>query len=88
MISERLEHVLREHLVLLPPGEGIPRESKLTELGLDSMAAISVLLELEQAFEVTFPDSMLNGDTFRSAATLEDAIRKLLDGDASPADGY
>jgi hypothetical protein len=35
------------------------------------------LLELEEIFDISFPDSLLNATTFRSAKSLENAIQML-----------
>jgi acyl carrier protein len=77
-IWQRLSNVLREHLTLVAPGEEVPQDSTLRELGLDSMNAINLMLDLEGEFGVVFPDSMLNEETFRSGRTLVQAIEGLL----------
>lgn len=84
-IWQRLSTVLREHLTLVAQGEEVPRESSLGDLGLDSMNAINLMLDLEGEFGVTFPDSMLNEETFRSGQTLVQAIEELLAGRAGVA---
>jgi acyl carrier protein len=86
-IWQRLSTVLREHLTLVAPGDEIPQESTLGELGLDSMNAINLMLDLEGEFGVTFPDSMLNEETFRSGNTLVQAITDLLVGQAGVVGG-
>lgn len=69
---------VRRHLRYLPETEGLDPSAELERLGLDSQSAISLLLELEQAFSIVFPDEMLTAATFRSSASLEEAVRSLL----------
>ena len=77
-LENRLASVLRQHLTRVADGEEIPLEEELAALGLDSMNAINLMLDLEGEFGVTFPDSMLDAETFRSGQTLAGAIRQLL----------
>jgi acyl carrier protein len=41
------------------------------------MSALTLLLELEEKFDITFPDTLLNATTFRSAKNLESVIQML-----------
>ena len=77
-LRELLQGVLRQHLQLLPTDGSFDPNAELRELGLDSMTAISLLLDLEKAFEITFPDEMLEAETFRTAETLAAAVEKLI----------
>jgi acyl carrier protein len=72
------EALLRRYLMLVPSAKEIPRELELASLGLDSMSAIALVLELEEMFRITFHDSMLDAKTFHSVTTLESAVRTLL----------
>jgi acyl carrier protein len=73
----QLETMVRRYLVLVPEGQDVPRETELSALGLDSMSALTLLLELEEKFDISFPDSLLNATTFRSARSLENVIQML-----------
>ncbi len=42
--------LLRPHLCLLGPGQELAPDASLGELGLDSMASVALVLELEQHF--------------------------------------
>ncbi|MCA9940881.1 MAG: hypothetical protein KC418_19720 [Anaerolineales bacterium] len=75
---DRLLPILRRHLRLSEATEPFPVEEKLNRMGLDSLSAINLLLDLEDGFDIVFPDALLNGETFRTALTLGDAIDQLL----------
>lgn len=47
---------------------------------LDSLATVSLLLELADAFEVMVPDEVLTGTTFRAAGSRWLVIASLVDG--------
>ncbi len=68
---------LRENLKSAPDGEPFPFDRNIADFGLDSLAAISLLIDLERAFGIVFPASLLTEETFRTAATLEKAILML-----------
>ncbi|MEU1662844.1 phosphopantetheine-binding protein [Streptomyces sparsogenes] len=42
----------------------------LKTAGLDSMATVELLVRLEEAYGVDFPDSVLSGETFATPAAL------------------
>lgn len=70
MVDQKFIAILRRHLRYLVPAEELPADAPLRELGLDSMAAVGLVLELESAFGVTFTESNLRPETFASAASL------------------
>ncbi|MFB5563051.1 phosphopantetheine-binding protein [Bacillus cereus] len=53
-------------------------ETTLKDMGLDSMASIELLLELEDQFDIVFPDELLTEETFSTAKTLWESINKLI----------
>jgi acyl carrier protein len=73
-----LEPILRRHLTLLAADAELAEDADLAELGLDSMTAINLMLDLEQGFGVRFPDEMLDPEVFRSPRRLAEAIHALL----------
>jgi methionyl-tRNA formyltransferase len=77
-ITDKLLIVLQQHLRSSNDGQAFPMDTELGVLGLDSLKAVDLLLGLEDTFEITFPDSMLTEETFRTASTLRDAIQTLV----------
>jgi acyl carrier protein len=77
VMNAQLETVLKRYLVLVPEGQDVPLETELPALGLDSMSALTLLLELEEKFDISFSDSLLNATTFRSAKSLDNVIQML-----------
>ena len=48
--------------------------ASLYEAGMTSHASVNVMLGLEDAFDVEFPDRMLRRDVFESIASIEAAL--------------
>jgi acyl carrier protein len=52
-------------------------DDDLYENGLSSHASVNVMLALEDAFDIEFPDSLLRKGTFESVATIRGALETL-----------
>lgn len=76
-MADQLRDVLRRNLRFVGPQDAFSLDTDLDTLGLDSMGAINLLFDLEQTFGVMFPDAMLTAETFRSGATLLEAVEQL-----------
>ena len=57
--------------------ESLSDDEDLYSAGLTSLATVAIMLALEDRFEIEFPESMLSRGTFRSLASIEDAISQL-----------
>jgi acyl carrier protein len=55
-------------------GRPVTAESRLRELGLDSMKSIDLLFAIEDTFDVSLPDEDLNDTTFATAGSLWQAV--------------
>ena len=75
-MSERLLELLTGHLRAVPVGVDWDT-ALLPDLGLDSMSAIELVLALEEAFGVQFPEELLVRETFATLASLESAVRTM-----------
>ena len=73
-ITAQFEEVLHRHL---RSTKAINYDAELVQLGLDSMTAVAVLLDMEKAFDIRFPDDMLVEGTFRTAGKLKEAVQLL-----------
>ncbi len=85
MSSEKLTadpHVIREilsqHARLGVDVAKIEETFDLISCGLTSLATVSVMLALEDRFDIEFPESMLGRDTFRSITNIQEAVAELL----------
>ena len=76
--AETFLGILHNHLRQTVDGQPLTMESNLYELGLDSMAAVNLLLELEDTYSVIFPDILLTESTFETPLALKSAIVSLI----------
>jgi acyl carrier protein len=72
-LDERLAALVRRHL-RAPDGQELRPQSSLRELGLDSLRAVRLLLDVEEEFAVTLPDSSLATGSLETPAALWAAI--------------
>jgi len=82
-----MEETIREVLALqgrLPVDiSTVEVSADLYQAGLTSHASVNVMLALEDAFDIEFPDSMLRKSTFESIASIAEALTEL--GVSAPA---
>ena len=71
------EKMLRSYLRQLPADEPITPDLSLVDYGLDSLATVSLLLSLEDTFEVSIPDHLLTESTFGTPAGLWSVVGSL-----------
>ncbi|MFJ9824218.1 phosphopantetheine-binding protein [Streptomyces sp. NPDC101160] len=82
-MNPEFEGMLRPFLKYVGEQE-LTAESRLRELGLDSMQEIELLFAIEDTFGVQLPDELLTETTFATAGNLWQAISDL-DGAADGA---
>lgn len=71
------ESTLRAHLPGLEPNESLNGDMQLVQYGLDSMGTVTLLVDLESALDLQFPDEALAPETFETAAVLWEQARRL-----------
>lgn len=65
--------------VELPGGmDGIGDTSDLYEAGMTSFGSVQLMLALEEAFDIEFPERMLNRRLFSSVSTIAAALDELV----------
>jgi acyl carrier protein len=69
-MTEEFLAILRGHLRYFAEDEPLAPDSRLKELGLDSMAATNLMIDLEDRFEITLDDQDLVTETFATAENL------------------
>ncbi len=72
--------LVRSHLKLLDEAEQLDMAASLETLGLDSSAALNLMLDLEEAFGVAFDDSLFTEETFATPLSLWQAVSALRNG--------
>jgi acyl carrier protein len=77
MHVETVREVLAQHGRLGVPVAELTDDCDLYAAGLTSLATVGVMLALEEAFDIEFPDGLLTRRTFGSIASLASAVRSL-----------
>ena len=72
-----IRDILAQHGRLNVDVATLDEDFDLYGAGLTSLATVGIMLALEDRFDVEFPESMLNRSTFRSIASIADAITNL-----------
>ncbi len=76
---QQVRQVLEDSARLSVPVEELADDADLYAAGLSSHASVSVMLSLEDAFDIEFPDRMLTRSVFASIASMAAAVHELLD---------
>ena len=75
--DNRIRQVLREHGRLNASADELAPDADLYQCGMTSHASVNVMLALEGAFDVEFPDHMLKRSVFASVAAIRQALVEL-----------
>jgi len=69
--SEAVESLVRPRLRFLQTGRELSSNENLGDLGLDSMTAIDLLVDLETHFGIAIDDESLTENSFSSVAEIK-----------------
>ena len=72
----QVEAVVRPHLKFLDDSEPLSPDQNLGEAGLDSMASIDLLLDIEDTFGISIPDDLLTEDSFSSLSEIANLLEQ------------
>jgi acyl carrier protein len=72
-----IREVLRDHARLKDDAATLGDDADLYQSGMTSHASVNVMLALEGAFDVEFPDHMLKRTVFSSIASIRQAVGEL-----------
>lgn len=76
-MDEPIRRILGEHAHLQADVAQLSDDSDLYQAGLTSHSSVSVMLALEDEFDVEFPQEMLRKKTFESIHAIRDALAQL-----------
>jgi len=83
MNSDTIREVLAEHGRLSVDAASLEVDDDLYAAGLTSHASVSLMLALEDAFDIEFPEELLKRSTFQSISAINEAITDLTSQPAS-----
>jgi acyl carrier protein len=76
-VPSSVREIVAEHGRLSVDVATLSDADSLYEAGMTSHASVNVMLALEDAFDVEFPDEMLKRSVFESVASITEALAKL-----------
>jgi acyl carrier protein len=76
-LDEQIRGVLRDHGHLSKDATALDAEADLYQSGMTSHASVNVMLALEGAFDIEFPDHMLKRNVFSSILSIRTAVSEL-----------
>jgi acyl carrier protein len=77
VIEDRIRDVLAAHGRMPVDPREVDGQADLYKLGLKSHASVDVMLALEDAFGIEFPDEVLKKSTFASIRNIEQVVEGL-----------
>lgn len=84
-MKQKIRELLAKHGGLPVAVEEIAEDSDLYAAGLSSFASVQIMLAIEEAFDVEFPDNLLNRKSFQSISAITRTVESLV-GNAEAAE--
>ena len=73
----RIRAILAQHARLAKEATTLADDADLYQAGMSSHASVNVMLALEGAFDIEFPDHMLTRSVFSSVGAIRSAVEEL-----------
>jgi acyl carrier protein len=82
-VKPTIRRLLETHGRLGAKAAALSDTQDLAAAGLTSFASVQLMLGLEEAFDIEFPERMLNKRSFASIATIEACLNEILPNQAA-----
>jgi acyl carrier protein len=76
-MTDEIRTVIREHAKLAVDADTLAEDADLYAAGMTSHASVNVMLALENAFDVEFPDRLLKRSSFESITAIASALAEI-----------
>jgi acyl carrier protein len=76
-MTDKIRQTLKDHARLPVDIDSLSDEADLYQAGMTSHASVNVMLALEDAFDLEFPDRMLRRGVFESVSAIRTALTEL-----------
>jgi acyl carrier protein len=77
-ITNSIRSILRDHGRLAVDATLLAEDSNLYDAGLTSHASVTLMLALEERFDIEFPERMLRRGAFASIAAIRSGLAELI----------
>ncbi|HEV7556163.1 MAG TPA: acyl carrier protein [Kofleriaceae bacterium] len=82
---ETIRRIIEEEGRLAVAVASLEDDTNLYDAGLTSHASVNLMLALEDAFDIEFPDEMLQKQTFESIAAIRASLEELVGASIGPS---
>lgn len=76
-VASAIDEIIRAHLPNIGDAAVLGRHDPLSHFGLDSLGMVRIAIQVEQHFEVVFPDGFLTAEAFATPASIAAALVSL-----------
>jgi acyl carrier protein len=83
-MRDEIRRILARSGRLAVPVDALSDDADLFSAGLDSLAIVNVLMNLEEHFDIELPDALLSRRSFASIATIASVVADLTERSANP----
>jgi acyl carrier protein len=83
-MTEAIRRIIEEEGRLAVAVTSLDDNANLYDAGLTSHASVNLMLALEDAFDIEFPDEMLQKQTFESIAAIRASLEELAGASIGP----
>jgi acyl carrier protein len=77
-VNDQIRAILKDYGRLAADAQVLADEADLFKAGMTSHASVNVMLALEGAFEVEFPEQMLRREVFSTISAIRCAVEELI----------
>ncbi|MCC3327942.1 phosphopantetheine-binding protein [Nocardia abscessus] len=79
-----LERIVRSHLTYYQSADRLDPDVELSNLGLDSLTSVRLLVDIESSLEIEIPFEDLVPETFRTLGSLNAAVKRAIEATGEP----
>ena len=76
-MTEEIRRIVQQHARLPVDVDTLADDADLFQAGMTSHASVNLMLAIEDAFDIEFPDRMLKRSVFESVAAIRAALEEL-----------
>jgi acyl carrier protein len=76
-MTDQIRQIVAQHAQLSADAATLADDASLFDAGMSSQASVNLMLALEDAFDVEFPDEMLTREAFESVAAIAASLDTL-----------
>ncbi|MFE7778357.1 phosphopantetheine-binding protein [Streptomyces sp. NPDC057445] len=77
MLDAKFDAILRKYLPFVSPADTITEDTPLRDYGLDSLATVELICDLESEYDIRFLDDLLSLETFATPGRIWASISQL-----------